>query len=107
LNRIDKTIVFEPLSKESIRKIVEIQIADLKKRLLGIRLSISVNKETKDWIAEKGYTPEFGARPIRKVISDYIETAISEGILKEEFSSDDKIQISVKDDAIKLIKVKI
>lgn len=106
LNRIDKIIVFEPLSKESIRKIVDIQLLDLKKRLSELKLSISLKKEVKDWIAEKGYSPEFGARPIRKVISDYIETAISESVLMEEFSSGDKLNIVAKDDSIKLTKTR-
>jgi len=106
LNRIDKIIVFEPLSKESIRKIVEIQLLDLKKRLSTLKFSLLAKKEVKDWIAEKGFSPEFGARPIRKVISDYIETPISEGILTEEFLSGDTISINKTKDSITVSKMK-
>lgn len=106
INRIDKIIVFEPLSKESIRKIVDIELLDLKKRLSQLKLSITLDRGARDWIAEKGFSPEFGARPIRKVISDYIETPISEGILTEEFSSGNSVKITAEKDLLKLSKAK-
>lgn len=105
LNRIDKIIVFNPLDKDAIRKIVDIQIGDLNKRLAHSKLRIKVGKEVKDWIADKGYTPEFGARPIRKVITDHIETPLSEGILLEKFSAGDTLEAKIVKDNIKITKV--
>jgi len=104
VNRIDKIVVFNPLGKESIRKIVDIQINDLNKRLLQNKLRLKVSKETKDWIAKKGFIPEFGARPIRKTITEYIETPLSEGILREEFSTGDTLEVKLQADSIKIVK---
>ena len=104
INRIDKIIVFNPLDKESIRKIVDIQIGDLNKRLSQNKIKLKIGAQVKDWIADKGFTPQFGARPIRKVITEHIETPLSEGMLMEKFSSGDVLELKISGDKIKISK---
>lgn len=104
INRLDKIIIFKPLDEESIRKIVELEIKKLQQRLTGNKYHISVTKEAKLWLALKGFDPKFGARPIRKVISDYIENRISDLILNEEILPGDVIGIDLVQNEIVLKK---
>ena len=100
LNRLDDTIVFAHLEKEEIRKIVDIMLKDLVKRLNDQELSIMVPDDAKDWLADKGYSPSFGARPLRRVIQKKIEDPIAEEILTGHYKRGDAIQLSLKDDGI-------
>jgi len=104
INRLDKIIVFKPLDKNSIKKIVDIQIKDLTERLLVSGYKINVSTETKNWIAEKGFKPSYGARPIRKVITDFIEAPLSDEILRGDFDQNQTIDIELKNDKIVLMK---
>ena len=100
LNRIDETIVFRPLSKEDLGKIVELMITDLNQRLIEKGLSISINKKVKDFLVDKGYDPHFGARPLRRVIEDHIEDPLSEEILRGKFTYGAKIKVDVEGDKL-------
>lgn len=104
INRLDKIIVFRPLDKNSIKKIVDIQIKELSDRLLSKGYQINVSPEVKNWIAEKGYEPRYGARPIRKVIAEYIEAPLTDEILKGEFEKDHVLNIELKNNKIVLSK---
>jgi ATP-dependent Clp protease ATP-binding subunit ClpC len=81
LNRIDDVIVFNSLTKEDISKIIDISLADLFKRLNGMKYSIVLDDESKDFVAEKGFDPQFGARPLNRAIQKYIEDPLAEFIL--------------------------
>lgn len=98
LNRIDEQIVFSPLSKEDLSKIVSIMISDINDRLIEKGLSISASKKSETLLVDKGYDPHFGARPLRRVIEDNIEDPISEEILRGKFAYGTKITVEVKDD---------
>jgi ATP-dependent Clp protease ATP-binding subunit ClpC len=100
LNRIDETIVFKPLSKEDLGKIVDIMIGDVNERIVEKGLSLTINKKVKDFIVEKGYDPHFGARPLRRVIEDHIEDPLSEELLKGKFGYGTKIKIDVDGDKL-------
>ena len=100
LNRLDDTIVFAHLSKEEIRKIVDIMLQDLIKRLNEQELSIEVPDNVKDWLAERGYSPSFGARPLRRVIQKKIEDPIAEEILTGHYKHGDTIKLSLNEDVI-------
>ena len=104
LNRLDDTIVFAHLSKEEIRKIVDIMLKDLVKRLAEQELSIDVPDDVKDWLAEKGYSPSFGARPLRRVIQKKIEDPIAEEILTGHYSHGNTIKLTLSDDGISFAK---
>src|SRR5690554_6871487 len=72
LNRIDEQILFTPLTKEDTRQIVEIQLNNLKKQLEGHNIKLVVKEDALNWIAETGYDPHFGARPVKRVIQKSI-----------------------------------
>jgi ATP-dependent Clp protease ATP-binding subunit ClpC len=82
LNRIDETIIFHPLEKHHIVDIVQIQVADLLKRMDSMNIALELTKQAKEFLAEKGYDPSFGARPLRRAIQRYLEDPIAEEVLK-------------------------
>jgi ATP-dependent Clp protease ATP-binding subunit ClpB len=83
LNRIDETIMFNPLSKKDIRKIVDIQLADVKEKLGKQNIALEVSPEAMDWLAEEGYHPEFGARPLKRLINKKVLKALSREMLMD------------------------
>jgi ATP-dependent Clp protease ATP-binding subunit ClpB len=93
LNRIDETILFHPLGKEQIEKIVEVQMRHLKKRLAERRMTLSITPAALKQIADEGYDPAFGARPLKRVIQQRIENPIARKILEGEFADGDGISI--------------
>ena len=104
LNRLDATVVFHALSKEHIRHIVELQLKDVAKQLSAKGVSLEVTERAKDWLGEKGYDQEFGARPLRRVIQDEIEDRLSDAILEERFKQGERVLIDVEADEVILTK---
>jgi ATP-dependent Clp protease ATP-binding subunit ClpC len=96
LNRIDHIIVFNALSHESIRKIVSIHIERLAERMQSQGYTMTATEAALDVIANVGFDPEYGARPIRRVIQDKIEDEVAEHILKGMFTKGDSIRIDAK-----------
>ena len=82
LNRIDETIIFHPLERNHIVDIVQIQVRDLVKRMDGMSITLEISKQAKEFLAEKGYDPTFGARPLRRAVQRYLEDPIAEEVLK-------------------------
>ncbi len=82
LNRIDDVIVFNSLSKENIHKIIDIELAALIKRVKDLGYSVHISEATKEFLTEKGYDPQFGARPLKRAIQKYLEDALAEVIIK-------------------------
>ncbi len=81
LNRIDETIIFRMLTREDMIKIVDIQIREVGKRLAEQGMTIEMTPAAKAWLAEKGYDPDFGARPLRRAIQRYVETPLAQHLL--------------------------
>jgi ATP-dependent Clp protease ATP-binding subunit ClpC len=81
LNRIDDVVIFNSLTKENIFKIIDISLSDLFKRLNGMTFTIELSDEAKEYVAEKGFDPQFGARPLNRAIQKYIEDPLAEFIL--------------------------
>jgi len=100
LNRIDEVIVFRPLSKEDLGQIVDIMLGDLNRRLAEKDLALSFNKKVKTFLADKGYDPKYGARPLRRTIEDYIEDPLSEDVLRGKFRSGMEIKSELKAEKI-------
>jgi ATP-dependent Clp protease ATP-binding subunit ClpC len=100
LNRLDDTIIFHQLTKEEIRNIVDIMLQDLIKRLATQSMTLSVPDEVKDELAKEGYSPSYGARPLRRVIQKKLEDELSEQILLGRFKEGDNISASLKDGEI-------
>lgn len=98
LNRIDEKIVFRPLSRGQIGKVVEIQIQVLGKRLAEQGLSLVVTRSAKDQISDEGYDPAYGARPLKRVIQQRLENALATEILKGQFVDCDRVQVDYRDE---------
>jgi ATP-dependent Clp protease ATP-binding subunit ClpC len=96
INRLDDTIIFEPLKKEEIRLIVDIMMKDLLKRLNDRRLKLELTAEVKDFLAEEGYDPTYGARPLRRVLQRRLEDPLSEALLMSEYKEGNIIEASLK-----------
>lgn len=95
LNRIDETIVFHPLGKDQIAQIVEVQMTHLRKRLSDRRMSLRISENAMKLLADEGYDPQFGARPLKRVIQQRIENPVARKILEGEFADGDSIAIDV------------
>jgi len=83
LNRIDDVMVFNSLGREEIFKIIDNALASLTKRLDNLKFSLKLSEEAKEFVAEKGYDPQFGARPLHRAIQKYVEDPLAEFILSE------------------------
>ena len=95
VNRIDEIIVFHQLSKKNLGSIVEIQLAHLRTRLADHGLSLSISKSAMALICDEGFDPQFGARPVKRVIQHRIENPIANGILSCKFEAGDTISVDV------------
>jgi ATP-dependent Clp protease ATP-binding subunit ClpC len=108
LNRIDDVIVFNSLQKEDIFKIIDIELKELFGRLLLMGYQIQLTDNAKEFIAEKGFDPNFGARPLNRAIQKYLEDPIAEEILKGELKEGDTLEVDFVKDAeevaVKVIK---
>ena len=95
LNRIDEIIMFNPLTRSEIRNIVEIQLNGLRKMLASQGMRLEVTDEAIDWLAQLGFDPQFGARPLKRVVQKKILNELSKQILAGEVNRDNLIQISL------------
>jgi len=100
LNRIDDINVFHPLTKEDLYKIVEIEVAEVQKRLAEQEISLELSKEAKEFLIEKGFNPVFGARPLKRTIQRYLEDPLSEDIISKKFKKARKIKVGHKKDEL-------
>ena len=98
LNRVDDVIVFNSLAKEHIFKIIDIELRSLFHRIESLGYHIKLTDKAKDFIAEKGYDSNFGARPLKRAIQKYLEDPIAEEILKGEVKNGSKLNIDYDDD---------
>ena len=94
LNRIDNTVVFHALTKEHIRRIVDLELRQTERRLSMQGITLEITESAKDWLGEKGYDQVFGARPLRRVIQENIEDQLSEMLLTSRFVAGDSIVIT-------------
>ncbi len=98
INRIDEIVMFRPLTRKDIRKIVAIQIALIQKRLMESGIQVEISEEAIDRLAKLGYDPQFGARPLKRVLQREILNELSKQILAGKVSKDSIIQINLKND---------
>ena len=106
LNRIDDVIIFDSLEKEDIYKIIDIELSALYGRIHDMGYKIEVSSEAKDYIINKGWDEQFGARPLKRAIQKYIEDLLAEEIIKSNLSEGDVISI-LYDEKSDTIKIKI
>ncbi len=100
LNRIDETILFKPLTLEEITIIVDLLLADLNKRLADRRVTVKLDRKAKDWVAEKGYDPVFGARPLKRFLQRHLETRLARALIAGDMVEDSEITFTVRNDEL-------
>ena len=102
LNRLDDVVVFNSLSKEHIFQIIDISLGKLFHRITDLGYKIELTEKAKDFLANKGYDQQYGARPLNRAIQKYLEDAIAEEILKGDLSEGDVIIADYVDEATEL-----
>ncbi|MCB9008417.1 MAG: ATP-dependent Clp protease ATP-binding subunit [Ardenticatenaceae bacterium] len=100
INRVDSIVVFRQLTKDNIREIVDIILAEVNERLREHDLTITTTDAARDWLGEHGYDAEFGARPLRRLIQTEVEDRLSDAVLAGRFTADDVVAIDVEEDEI-------
>jgi ATP-dependent Clp protease ATP-binding subunit ClpB len=100
INRVDDVVVFHPLSREHIRSIVDIQLAYLHARLADREMQIHLSDAARDKLAEAGFDPVYGARPLKRAIQQQVENPLAQEILQGSFKPGDVIEVGVKDHAL-------
>jgi ATP-dependent Clp protease ATP-binding subunit ClpB len=100
LNRIDETILFKPLTLEEITSIVDLLMADLNKRLADRQVTVRLDAKAKEWVAEKGYDPVFGARPLKRFLQRNLETKLARALISGEIGEGAVVAFSVHDDEL-------
>lgn len=103
INRLDSTVIFKALSKEDLRKIIDIEFNKLKERVERKKISISLDEKAKEFLVEKGYQPDMGARHLRRIIQQYLEDQLAEEILVHP-EEENSYLITVKNSAIHFLK---
>jgi ATP-dependent Clp protease ATP-binding subunit ClpB len=100
LNRVDELIIFHSLRQEQLREIVKLQVQRLEKRLSDRKMSLVLSPAALDWIAQVGYDPVYGARPLKRAIQKELETPIAKGILRGDFVDGDRIYTDVENERL-------
>lgn len=112
INRVDDVLIFEQLSKESINKIIDLELSGLFKRVTNLGFEIKLTDEAKDFIADKGYDIQFGARPLKRAIQRYLEDELADVVLAGTAQEGDTILMELNEakDGVKakvVAKIKI
>jgi ATP-dependent Clp protease ATP-binding subunit ClpB len=97
LNRIDETIMFKPLALEEIESIVDLLIADINRRLADRRVTVALDPKAKVWVAEKGYDPVYGARPLKRFLQRHLETRLARALIAGEVGEGATAKFKVRD----------
>ena len=101
LNRIDATVVFRALTRKDIHKIVDLELDLVRERLAEHEIELEITEDAMDLLAEKGYDPDFGARPLRRAIQDLLEDPLAEKLLAGDFAAGDKVSIERDGDELR------
>ncbi len=100
LNRIDDIIIFQPLTEEHLKKIVDLLILEVEKRLADRNIKLELDDEAKAWLLKEGYEPAYGARPLRRAIQRYVENPLSSRILQGEIKDGNTVVVGVDGDVL-------
>ena len=100
LNRIDEIIIFHNLTKDHVKQIVDVQMAEIEQRLREQGLEVELTEEARQWLADEGYDPQFGARPLRRTLQKHVESPLSKQLLEGQFHAGDVVVVDVADDEL-------
>ena len=98
INRLDDVVVFKPLTKDDLYSIIDIELDKIMKRLEAKGVSMTLDQSARDFLIDKGYNPDFGARPLRRALGTYIEDPLAEAILSGEYTQGSHLEVSHKED---------
>ncbi|HIC93762.1 MAG TPA: ATP-dependent Clp protease ATP-binding subunit, partial [Anaerolineae bacterium] len=104
LNRIDEVIIFHALTKEHVKKIVDLQMREISARLAEQGITIELTEAAREWLAEQGYDPQFGARPLRRTLQRHVESPLSVQLLRGQFQAGDTVVIDVGEEGLTFTK---
>ncbi len=102
LNRLDEVVMFDALTKEELARIVDLQLALLEKRLAARRITIAVSEVARSWLAEQGFDPAYGARPLRRLIQTAIGDPMAKLLISGQVSDGGKVGVDVGDGGLVL-----
>ncbi|MFP6854739.1 MAG: AAA family ATPase, partial [Opitutales bacterium] len=102
LNRVDDVVLFKLLSLEEITKIVDLLMAELNQRLEDRKVEVKLTAKSRKWIAEKGYDPSYGARPLKRFLQKQVETRLARALVSGEIEEGAVVTLTVKDDELKM-----
>ena len=105
LNRIDEIVVFEPLTQEQIKQIVDLLLAEVQRRLDERGIRIEMSDSAREWLSQEGFDPVYGARPLRRAVQRYVENPLSTRILAGEFGSGDVIRVDANSGTLTFARV--
>ena len=97
VNRLDDVVIFDSLTKEQLTGIVDIQVGQLAERLAARRLTLQVSDAAKSWLADRGYDPAYGARPLRRLIQQAIGDTLARKLLAGDVRDGDTVHVDVAD----------
>jgi ATP-dependent Clp protease ATP-binding subunit ClpC len=103
LNRVDATVFFRALTREEIKQIVDLELHKVRERLIEHAITLDVTDDARGWLADKGYDPEYGARPLRRLIQNEVEDALSDGILSGKFQLASIVRADAQDGNLVLL----
>ncbi len=104
LNRVDSAIVFRALTQDEIKQIVNLELDKVRERLIEHAITLEVTEAARSWLADKGYDAEYGARPLRRLIQNEVEDALSDGILSGRFQIADVVRVDVDTDGTLILE---
>ncbi|MCK4545791.1 hypothetical protein KAU43_09660, partial [candidate division WOR-3 bacterium] len=100
LNRVDEIVVFHSLRKTQLKEILELQIDILRERLSEKDIKIELSSDVEEYLVNRGYAPHYGARPLKRLIQNEIETGLAKMVISGELSAGDKVKLKMKDGII-------
>jgi ATP-dependent Clp protease ATP-binding subunit ClpB len=103
LNRIDEIVLFKPLTFMEIERIVDLQLNELRERLAEQRISLETTEEARRFMAEQGFDPAYGARPLRRFVSREVETRVARALLRGDLPEDSTIVVDVADGELSVV----
>ena len=106
VNRIDEIVVFHPLDEAHISEIVELMLDQVKDRMKENEMEIEFTSKAKEYLASNGFEPEYGARPLRRLIQRLVEDGLAEALLEGKIKTGEKVKVSLKDKKLKFTPVK-
>jgi ATP-dependent Clp protease ATP-binding subunit ClpB len=104
LNRVDEIVMFKPLQKKEIVKIIDLSLDDIRRRLEDRHITLDVTDAARNFIADTAYTPEYGARPVKRFLQKELETELGKLIIKGEVSEGSKVMVDAGDNSLIISK---